>query len=203
MKKMITFFALLLTVSAFAQDQVELTSKKVSINASEAIVVRTNQTPETVEIKFQIPMAKQICERYETRYVVKQDPICGTDVRTYRDSRPKCVERNEKGKCTRTVTEVHVRTVRHVRSCPVAETYCAQYGTAVITEPDTMKIRFKGLPALADSEQETFQIKANQKNYDGENVVYTVKPVQTLREYKVKQKKFLGFKIDSYVVEEK
>lgn len=66
-----------------------------------------------------------------------------------------------------------------------------------------MKIRFKNLPPLGDSESETFKIAARQKERDSKNVTYDVTPVKTLKNYKVSQKKVLFLNIDSYVVEEK
>lgn len=66
-----------------------------------------------------------------------------------------------------------------------------------------MKIRFKNLPPLGDSESETFKISARQKERDSKNAIYDFTPVKTLKNYKVSQKKVLFLNIDSYVVEEK
>lgn len=66
-----------------------------------------------------------------------------------------------------------------------------------------MKIRFKDLPALGDSESETFSITATQKRYDSGSVVFEVKPLETLREYEVNRKKILFIKTDTYEVTER
>ena len=66
-----------------------------------------------------------------------------------------------------------------------------------------MKLKFKDLPALGDSESETFSVVATQKRYDSGSVVYEVKAVETIREYEIKRKKILFFKTDTYIVEEK
>ena len=205
MKSLLTILALTMSLSTFAQERVELNAGKVSVNSDAAVVVRSNKTPETVEITFRVPMANSVCERYETRYVVRQSAAhCGEDVRYNRVRVRRCVQQDPaNGRCTRYMEEWRDERISIPRTCPVPETYCAQYGTAVSREDDKMKIRFKNLPLLGDSETETFEIKARQKTYDGESVVYDVKPLETLREYKVAQKKVLGFKLDSYVVEEK
>lgn len=206
MKKAIALLTLVLSLGAFAQESVELNAEEVSINASEAIVVRTNKTPGTVEITFLVPMANSICERYETRHVLRQSSVhCGYETRIRRVSQGRvCTRTNpHNGVCLNWRETFRQERVQYPRTCMVPETYCAQYGTATSMERDSMKIKFKGLPALGDSESETFSVAARQKTYDGENVVYDVKPLETLREYKVSQKKFLGFKRDSYVVEEK
>ncbi len=93
--------------------------------------------------------------------------------------------------------------IQYPRTCMVPETYCVQYGTATSMERDSMKIKFKDLPALGDSESETFSIVATQKRYDSGSVVFEIKPLETLREYEIKRKKILFFKTDTYIVEEK
>jgi len=206
MKRTIVFLALVLSFSAFAQESVILSSKSESVNASEAIAVRTNKTPDTVEISFRIPMANSICERYETRHTLRTSSLhCGNEYRIRRVTERVCTRTNPHNKkCLNYENRTREIRTSHARTCMVPSTFCAQYGTATSYKRDTMKIRFKNLPALADSESETFLISAEQKNYDGSNVIYEVKPLETLREYKVSQKKVLGlFKVDSYVVEEK
>lgn len=205
MKSILTVLALALSLSAIAQERVELNAKEISVNTEEAIVVRTNKTPETVKITFKVPMAESVCVRYETRHVFRQSAAyCGEDIH-YRQVRVRhCVERApDSGRCVRFQEGWRTERIAIARSCMVPETYCAEYGTAVSRENDGMKIRFKNLPALGDSESETFHVKARQKNYDGVNVVYEVTPLQTLREYKVTQKEVLGLNLDSFVIEEK
>jgi hypothetical protein len=207
MKQIIALITLVVSVCSFAQDTVVLNSQEVSVNAAEAVVVRTNQTPNNVDISFLIPMANSVCQRYDTREVLRASRIhCGvvTRTRTVRTGRV-CVRTNpHNGECLRYEDTSREETTTHARTCLVPESYCAQYGTSTSFKRDTMKIRFKGLPSLGDSESETFMISARQKNYDGIDVVYDVTPLETVREYKVTQKKFLGlFAKDSYVVEER
>lgn len=205
MKSLLSILILAISLSVFAQERVELNAEKISVNNDAAVVVRSNKTPDTVQITFKVPMANSVCERFETRYVVRQSATyCGEDVHYRRVRVRHCVQQDpNNGRCTRYLEDWRDERISHPRTCPVPETYCAQYGTAVTREANDMKIRFKNLPALGDSETETFEIKARQRSYDGGSVEYDVKPLETLREYKVSQKKILGFKLDSYVVEEK
>ena len=210
MKKTIALFAFVLSLGAFAQENgpapIVLDAKKIEVNASAATVVRTNQSPDTVELTFLVPMANSVCERYETRHVLRTSgAYCGYDVYTRRVHTGRtCVRVNpNNNQCLRWGDTYRTETHRRPRTCMVPETYCAQYGTATSYERDTMKIQFKNLPALADSETETFSIEATQKRYDSGSVVFEVKPLETIREYEVKRKKVLFFKTDTYVIEEK
>lgn len=211
MMKTVALVAMVLSVGAFAQEvqvqeKVELNAEKVSVNSDNAIVVRTNKTPAKVEITFKTPMANRICERYETRHVLKADgAYCGYDIHERRIPTGKvCTRKNpHNDECLRWDETFRIETVRRERTCMVPETFCAQYGTAMTTKTDAMKIQFKNLPALADSESETFQVAAKQKSYDSGDVVYEVKTLETLQEYKVTQKKILFFKTDGFVIEPK
>ena len=196
---------LLLSISAFAQERIELRKPEINVGADRAIVVRTNRSPETVELTFRVPMVNSVCERYETRYVVRTSGIhCGYD--SYERRVPVgsvCVRSNRHGKCQRFETTYRFERVQRPRTCTVPESYCTQYGTATSWEEDSMKIKFKNLPALADSESETFSIVATQKRYDSGSVVFEVKPLETLREYEVNRKKILFIKTDTYEVTER
>lgn len=206
MKKAIALLTLVLSLGAFAQERVELNAEEVSINASEAIVVRTNKTPGTVELTLLVPMANSICERYETRHVLRTSSMhCGYETRIRRISNGRvCTRTNpHNGVCLNWRETFREERVQYPRTCMVPETYCAQYGTATSMERDSMKIKFKDLPALGDSESETFSIVATQKRYDSGSVVFEIKPLETLREYEIKRKKILFFKTDTYIVEEK
>lgn len=208
MKKTIALLALVLSFGAFAQDaaRIELNAEKIDVNASAATVVRTNKTPDTVELTFRVPMANSVCERYETRHVLRSSgAYCGYDTFTRRVSTGRtCVRRNpHNNECLNWGETFRTETVRRPRTCMVPETYCAAYGTATSYETDSMKLKFKDLPALGDSESETFSVVATQKRYDSGSVVYEVKALETLREYEIKRKKILFFKTDTYIVEEK
>lgn len=206
MKKSLAILLMMFSLGAIAQESIQLNSSEENVNAPEAVVVRTNKTPDLVKITFQIPMANSVCERYETRHTLSTSSLhCGSEVRIRRVSERVCTRKNpHNGQCLNYENRIREVRSQYPRTCMVPTTFCAQYGTATSYKRDTMKIKFKNLPALGDSESETFHISAQQKNYDGSNVVYEVRPVETVREYKVIQKKVLGlFKIDSYVVQEK
>ncbi len=205
MKTALFGFALLISMTSFAQERVVLDSDQIEINGSEARVIRTNKTPEKVELSFLVPMANSICERYETRYVTHTSgTLCGWDTHVRRISVGQvCVRMNHFGTCLLWQETFREEVVNVPRTCILPETFCAQQGTAITYERDTMKIKFKDLPALSDSETEVFKISARQKNYNGQNVVYDMKAIQTLRDYKISQKKFLFWKRDMFVIEEK
>lgn len=209
MKKTMALLALILSLGVLAQEtetRVDLNAEKIDVGASSATVVRTNKSPDTIELTFSVPMENSVCERYETRHILRSSGVyCGHDVfqRRVRTGQ-QCVRTNPRnGQCLRYADTFRVERVQRPRTCMVPETYCAQYGTATSYDRDTMKLKFKDLPALGDSEIETFSIVATQKRYDSGSVVFEVKPLETLREYEIKRKKILFFKTDTYVVEEK
>jgi len=208
MKKTIALLALVLSFGAFAQDavKIELNAEKIDVNASAATVVRTNKTPGTVELTFRVPMANSVCERYETRHVLRSSGVyCGYDTFTRRMSTGRqCVRKNPyNNECLQWADTYRTETTQRPRTCMVPETYCAAYGTATSYETDSMKLKFKDLPALGDSESETFSVVATQKRYDSGSVVYEVKALETVREYEINRKKILFFKTDTYVISEK
>lgn len=206
MKKALALISLVLSFGAFAQETIELNAEKIEVNAPSAVVVRTSKSPNTVELSFRVPMANSVCERYETRHVLRTSgAYCGYDYYERRIPAGRvCVRKNpHNGECLRFEETYRIERVQRPRTCMVPESYCARYGTATSYETDSMKIQFKDLPALADSETESFTIAAAQRNYDSGKVVYEVKALETVREYKVTQKKFLFFKRDVYVIEEK
>jgi hypothetical protein len=213
MKKFIMLLTLALSVSAFAQDtvetenivdpnRVELNAEHVYVNNDQATIVRTSQTPETVKITFQIPMAERVCDRYETRSVLVTSTLqCGQDRVIVRVRvADVCTRRNPvSNQCLRMEQRFEDRVSYRTRSCYVPQTVCAQYGTSVQTAPDEVKIKFK-LADLAAGEEETFSVKAQQKNYDGTNVVYDIKGISTKVPVKVKSKGWFG--TDSYIIDE-
>lgn len=204
MKMTIALMTMALTLGAFAQEKVELNAKEIIISDSKAIIVRTSKTPSTVKITFMVPMANSICERYETRYELRSSSLhCGDDVIVRRIvSGRECMRINRRGDCIEWNESYREEIIQVPRTCMVPETSCAQYGTATTMEDDKMKVTFKKLPALGGSETETFLVAARQKKYNGENVVYDVKPIKTLRPYKVSQRKILGLGFDSYEISE-
>ena len=186
--------SMLFSLSAVAQERVRLDAKEITINSSAAVVVRTNKTPKIVKINFLVPMEKSICERYDSRLVLRTSGIdCGYDTSYTRVRTGSiCTRYTRYGECVLWVDTYGDHVTQHPRTCMVPESYCAQYGTVINMKNDSMKIGFKALPSLGGSEIETFSINGRQKVYDGENVIYDIKPIKTLGNYKVSQKKLLG-----------
>lgn len=208
MKKLIAFLALSLTVSAFAQVQIEINSDEVHVNAPEAILVRTNRTPNKVKVTFTVPMSNTVCQRYDSRVLSRTVMVhCGTDYRIEPFFTTECFRRNpHNGQCLATRQVRHERRIPIQRMCPTVqhytETFCAQHGTAVTHEADSMKLNFKKLPRLGDSEADSFIVRAHQENHGGNNVVWEMSAVQTTHEYKIGRRKVLGlFKTDGFTVE--
>lgn len=210
MKSLFAILTLSLSLSAIAQEQVLLNSEEVVVNASEAILVRTNKTPKNVKVSFRVPMQSTVCERYETRMVARTVMVhCGTDFRIQRFQDRVCTRRNPyNSQCLNWQVVERTERIPVQRMCPTVqhypETYCAQYGTATSGEMDSMKLTFKKLPALGDSETDTFLAKAKQKSYGGGNVVWELTALQTVAPYKISERKVLGlFKTDGFKIEEK
>jgi hypothetical protein len=204
MKKLISLLALTLCMSSFAQDRVELNTEKVNVDSAEAILVRNAQTPEVVHITFKVPMSESVCQSYSTRLVIVTSGMqCGYDQRvTGYSTRTVCVRVNpHNNQCLRTETQRLPVVQRYPRTCQVSETYCSSYGTFTNYESDEVKVKFKKLPDLGGTEEDMFLVKARQRSYSGENVVYDITPIQTVAPYEVKSKGLFGF--DSYVIEVK
>ena len=213
MKKMMTLLALTISVGAFAQDRVVLNSKSVSVNSASAILVRTAQTPDKVEVTFSVPMANSYCADPRTDYIRQ---TCHRSESVYRtqtvcrnvDTTPPRTgpvgpnynpPRTTSRVCTQERTYVGTRQVPY--NCSYTRSWCAQYATNVSTESDKVKIKFKDLPNLGGTEEDSFQVTARQRSQDGENVVYDISVIQSVAPYKIEKKGILGY--DSYVVEQK
>ncbi len=204
MKKVLLIVSAVISLSSFAQERVLLNAENIEVNAPEAILVRTSETPRVVKITFNVPMSKSICEAYSTRYVfVTSGYQCGYDRRmTGYTTRTICTRMNpQNGQCLRTETQRVPVISNYPRTCQVPETYCSSYGTLTNLESDKVKIKFKNLPALGATEEDSFLVKAKQKRYDGVNVVYEITPQQTVTDYIVSSRGLLGF--DSFIVSEK
>lgn len=224
MKHFFAFLILSVSVSAIAQETVLLNSKSISVNADQAILVRTSSTPDKVEVTFQVPMANTFCVESTVEYVHR---ICTRTEFLYRDVRvcrdvvrttpaptstsPRGPRYNPGTGTTTTVTRTErVCTMerQNVGSRPVpydcsySRNLCLRYAQGTSFESDKVKIKFKNLPDLGGSEQETFRVAARQRTVDGSNVVYDITPLETSgREYEVKSKGLFG--IDSYVIQGK
>lgn len=203
MKLMTTFFALLMCASVFAQEKVLLESSEVTVNDTQAILVRTNKTPKKVKLTFKVAMSESVCEQYDTRYVLRTSgSYCGYAT-TYRIINERICTRRNPGNNACVRYENRQRRVAYTtaRTCRVPETYCSRYGSATSYGTDKVVFKFKGLPALADSEQDTFAVSARQKNYGGSNVVYDVQALETVQPYVIKDRGFLGS--DRFVIKVK
>ena len=227
MKTILAMLVLTVSVGAMAQqgERIILNSKEVSVNSDRAILVRTAQTPDKVEVTFQVPMANSFCADTRTQYnprichrndnVYTTREVCRNVTTTTPSTSttprgPRYNGTNPSGSNSTTTTRrvcttervlVTVRTIPY--DCSYTTTYCARYATDVTRESDKVKIKFKDLPALGGSEEETFEISAQQRQRDGSNVVYDINVLTTVenREYEVKSKGILGF--DSYVIQSK
>lgn len=213
MKSILALLIFSMTTAAFAQEEVYLNAKEVFVNSAEAVLVRTNQTPNKVKVNFTVPMSRSICERYETRQVPTTVQVrCGETVTTRRVYTGKvCKRRNpHNNECLSWADSYRNERVVTPRYCAqtryYSETYCAQYGSTTSLESDSMEIRFEGLPALADSERELFAAKLTQEKFNDNTIIQNLNAVETLREYSVKKKKgFLGIGTsrDTFIVKEK
>ena len=215
MKKLITLLAITISVGAFAQERVVLRSKSVHVNDSRAILVRTAETPDKVEVTFEVPMASSVCldprieyirrTCYRTETVYQTRQVCRnvTTTPAPRPNTPTGPRYNPPTETRRVCTNerVYVGTRQIAYDCSYSRSWCAQYGTNVNTESDKVKIKFKDMPNLGGTEEDTFEVIAQQRSRDGENVVYDINPLQTVVPYKVEKKGILGY--DSYVIEPK
>jgi hypothetical protein len=205
MTRIVSVIALMLSLSVFAQDKVLLNAEKVSVNAAEAILVRTASTPNKVKVSFQVPMYDSVCQTYATRMVIRTSgALCGYTLEartiTYRTCEFRQVRTNI---CTHYRTNTRLETVQVPRTCQVSEQYCSSYGTAISHETGTVTIKFKKLPALGGTEQDTFLVKGKQKHVDGTSVVFEVTPQATLGEYTVKDRGFSLFNFSKFVIKPK
>jgi len=215
MKFMTALLILASSLSSFAQERVELNKKTVSINSDNAIIVRTANTPKKVEIILQVPMANSYCAETRQQYYPRTCHRSETQYQTRRVCRDVVVSRpapsnNPRGPRYNPPTQtrrecrderVVVGTRRYAYDCSYYQSYCARYETGHRTESDKVKITFKNLPKLGGSEEDSFEIRARQRTYDGSNVVYDITPLETVEDYEVQSKGILGF--DSYVIKKK
>lgn len=224
MKHLLALLVLTVSVGAMAQqeERVVLNQKEVSVNSDRAILVRTAQTPDKVVVTFKVPMASSFCADSRTEYVRR---TCNTTESVYRTQEvcrnvttttPASTSTGPRGPrynpgtgavtTTRrvcSIERVYAGTINRPYDCSYYNDYCVRYGTDVRTESDTVKIKFKDLPNLGGSEEETFRVAAQQRTQDGANVVYDINVLSTAegRNYEVKSKGIFG--IDSYVIESK
>jgi hypothetical protein len=219
MKNFLALVVLVASMGAMAQTEITqvLDKKEIAIDSDRAILVRTAQTPNKVTVTFQVPMANSFCAEPRSEYVprtcfrrenvYRTQQVCRqVPVSTPAPTGPRGGRYNPGQARTTTVCnyqQVYVGTVNRSYDCSYVNNYCARYATSVNRESDKVKIKFKNLPTLGGTEQETYSISAKQRTKDGSNVVYDIKVLTTAegREYEVKKKGILGF--DSYVIKQK
>lgn len=225
MKNFLAFLILTTSVSAIAQERVMMNSKSVEARGSSAELVRTARTPNVVTVTFNVPMANtycaeprtevvpQTCFRHQNDYRTRE--VC-RDVVTTSVATPSTTPRgpryNNPGSSTSPVTttrrlcsteNVLVRSYQIPYDCSFVRNVCDRYATNISTQPDSVKFKFKNIPSLGGSEEETFLVSARQRMTDGANVEYDIKALSTLngREYEIKKKGLFG--ADSYVIQPK
>ena len=112
-----------------------------------------------------------------------------------------CVKKDERNRCIKFENRVRVVRASTPRTCRIAETYCANYGTATHREIDQVTIKFKNASNLASGEEETFMIKANQNRYNSSGISFTIEPVSVMGDYEINDNGILGF--DNFTIEAK
>jgi hypothetical protein len=215
MKKMMTLLALTISVGAFAQERVVLNSSEVDVRSATAILVRTAQTPDKVEIRFNnIPLETRVCvERvtvprtcfrqtdvYQTRTVCRNVVTTPTSTSTGHTGPNYNPTPTTRRVCTNERYYVGTRQVPY--DCSYTECRREVIQPAGFAN-DKVKIKFKGLPNLGGTEEETFQVNASQNGADNSNIVYSIMALTTVNEgvYVVNKKGIFGY--DSYVIERK
>jgi hypothetical protein len=196
MKTILAALFMTMSLSAFAQNY-ELNTSSVRIDAPEAVVARTNRTPKKVEITMSVPMQKRVCEQKDIRHVMMTSSIhCGNQVIYRRHMRRVC---DRRGNCRPTYVNERILVPR---TCMVAESYCSRYGVATVMKTDDMTIKFsKKLPKLAGSERDVFRVVGTQKEFDSDEVIYTVEALETVAPVEVKRAgRILGSSNDDFEV---
>jgi hypothetical protein len=79
MKAFMALMTLCFVMSAFGQERIILNSETALVNDTEAILIRTSETPSIVKVFFNIPMTRLVCTRRIT-------------IRTGRNRRSHCIE---------------------------------------------------------------------------------------------------------------
>lgn len=215
MKRLITLLAMTISMGAFAQERVVMNSGDVSVPSASAVIVRTSQTPDKVELVFtNIQLYANVC--LETVYVRR---TCSTTENVYR-TREICKDvvttpaptpgrptgpnyhppSTTRRVCTTERYYVGQRQVPY--DCSFNECVRSENRPAGMAN-DKVKIKFKNLPNLGGNEEETFQVTASQNGADNSNIVYSISPLKTIndRVYEVNKKGIFGY--DSYVIEPK
>lgn len=132
-----------------------------------------------VRLTFKMPIKQRVCKATELRSLMKASAAdCGTETRTVRVQR------------ARNVTEEVSR--EYAKSCMVRESVCVFEAIELSEESDTIRITFRDLPQLRDSESESFLVTAEATSVENTDFRFTVKTLETVETYKVLQVRLLG-----------
>lgn len=182
----------ILATSAFAVDQtVELKSEKVLLGAlaqdrgasakASINVVRTEATPDVVELVFNFKEGAYVCTQYVNRTIFEPGYY-----------RTVCSE-NRHGHvvCRRIYVGGYYRTVSE----------CVRHDYRLFDTSRSLKLNFKKAESLRVGEKETFSIEFNQRSIGSNKFNYTARSVETIGDYKLKYSTFL--RKDTFFVKKK
>jgi hypothetical protein len=192
----LTLVSLFFALTAFAQERVVLDRSDILVSSDSAVLVRTSETPDKINLRMTVPMSDSACLRTATRQIqITSASRCGTA--PVRSATPRsvsyCVRRNPgNGACLRYETRYEYPVIHVARTCTVLESYCAERGILTNQETDGVVIKFKNANSLPVGTEETFAIKAQQNHTDGTNVLYDLDILSAQQEYEVNIGGFLG-----------
>lgn len=187
--------------------RVEMNSKHITLTDNSATLIRTSETPNRVKIKLPVELDKLVC--VESGYVQHSGidaSRCGVypvvryayrDVRILiRASRRECsrVRGNQNETCVNYPAEYRVDRVRYeyleqvAASCTWEEYECVRKAPRLNSEMRTVTLKFKRLAKLSATETETYELTSLQKRFDGNNVDYNLRAVDTKGDVKIKSR---------------
>lgn len=201
MSKTILLGFLFISNMAFGQERILLNSKRINIDTDRAIIVRTSETPETVKLVLDVPMDYRVCTQYGTELRYGQDSSCGYVHSSRLVCRDVCVQTSapNSGTCVRRARQCQNEAYSYMRSCHYPVTVCLSTGIRTTEAGDQVTIDFK-LAGLAQGETEEYQLTADQKYTDGDNVVFNLRSL-TNQSVEIKNIRILG--LDRIVVKSK
>lgn len=206
-----TIVSIFAVLSTMAQAQVlaqviEMNQKRLVVNDSKVVLVRTHQTPKKVKIKMRVPMRDTVCVRHATRMVTRRDSYrCGYSYRTRRTNcRRQCVRRstcpsgspNCQVRCLRYEQRCDVRQDRVANICTFPEQHCVERGVVNVgSKSDKVTLKFKNLPELRPGEEERFVLHARQGSISSSNVKYDLRAERSIQDYIIKVREFFRDRI--------
>lgn len=175
-------FASLLATGAVAADRVvELGSQNIHLGAlnqergngamSTINVVRTERTPDVVELVYNFKEGQYVCTEWRDRVIYEPGyyrTICNTD-------------RYGRQYCRRVYVGGYYRTV----------TECVRRNYRLFDSSRVLKLNFKKSADLSKNEREVFAIDFSQRGLDSGKFDYNASAVDAAAEYKIKYSSFL------------